>query len=271
MIKKRLIPVLLLKDGWLVQSKQFNKFRNLGNPVVAVKRLSEWAADELIYLDITKEGSYDLRRDDLKHPNRSDFLEIIEDISEFSFMPITVGGRIRTLNDIEERLRRGADKVAINTIAIEDPSFVTKAAEEFGAQCIVVSIDAKKVDGRYKVFSHGGQTDTGKEASAWAKEVETLGAGEILINSIDRDGTRLGYDVPLIESVCSVTKIPVIALGGADDWDDFEDLLEETSVDAVAAANIFHYTDQSVYLAKKQLFDSGFNVREPFIINIDRI
>ena len=147
MKKKRLIPVLLLRNGWLVQSKQFKRYQNLGNPVSAVKRLSEWASDELIYLDISRGGYHDLRRDDLGHPNRSGILEIIEDVSKVAFMPITVGGGIRSLNDIEQRLSVGADKVAINSAALENPTFIETAAKEFGAQCIVVSIDFRSLEG----------------------------------------------------------------------------------------------------------------------------
>ncbi|MFZ4703581.1 MAG: HisA/HisF-related TIM barrel protein, partial [Candidatus Methylumidiphilus sp.] len=171
MKKNRLIPVLLLRNGWLVQSKQFRRYQNLGNPISAVKRLSEWASDELIYLDISNGDSYDMRRDDLGHPNRHSILEIIEDVSKVAFMPITVGGRIRTLQDIEERLSFGADKVAINTIAIEDPQFVQTAAKEFGSQCIVVSIDVKKQDETLLVMGHGGQKPTSYAPEDWAKTV----------------------------------------------------------------------------------------------------
>ncbi len=268
MKKNRLIPVLLLKDGWLVQSKGFSRHQNLGNPTIAVKRLSEWAADELIYLDISSgEATYDLRRDDLKHPNRHNFLDIIEDVSKCTFMPITVGGNIRSLNDIEDRLKRGADKISINTKPLNDKSFITEAAKEFGAQCIVVSIDTKVINEKHIVMKHGGKEVTDFTAIEWAKISEDMGAGEILLNSVDRDGKRTGYDIPLLTLLSDTVKIPVIALGGVGEWQDFEDALSETNVDAVAAANIFHYTDQSVYLAKKHLFDRGCNVRRPFITN----
>lgn len=268
MKKKRLIPVLLLRNGWLVQSKQFRRYQNLGNPISAVKRLSEWASDELIYLDISSEDVHDLRRDDLAHPNRQSFLEIIDDVSKVAHMPITVGGRIRTLEDIEKRLSCGADKVAINTIALESPDFIEAAAKEFGSQCIVVSIDVKAIDGAPRVVARGGKERAAHTPDEWARTVEALGAGEILLNSVDRDGMRGGYDIELLNSVVTCVRIPVIAMGGVGEWEHFAQALRETNVDAVAAANIFHYSDQSVFLAKKFLAENGLNVRRPDLMNI---
>jgi len=266
MKKNRLIPVLLLKNGFLVQSKEFSRYQNLGDPITAVKRLSDWACDELIYLDITREGNYDLGRDDKGHPNRSNIIDIIRDVSKFCLMPITFGGRIRSIEDIALRITNGADKVAMNTWALEDPRFITEAAKEFGSQCIVISIDAKLVDGKYIVMSHGGKQSTSYQAVQWAKQAEECGAGEILINSIDRDGMKNGYDLELIDTVSRAVKIPVIALGGVGEWMHFAEALEKTKVDAIAAANIFHYYDQSVYVAKKFLYDRGLNVRPPDVI-----
>ena len=269
MKKKRLIPVLLLRNGWLVQSKQFRRYQNLGNPVSAVKRLSEWASDELIYLDITRDDSYDLRRDDLGHPNRHSIFEIIEDVSKVAFMPITVGGGIRTLHDIERRLALGADKISVNTAAIEDPQFIEAAAREFGSQCIVVSIDVKMMDeNRHAVVARGGMQSTSYTPQDWAKQVEQRGAGEILLNSIDRDGMKNGYDLALLDQVAGSVRIPVIACGGVGDWAHLADALEQTCVDAVAAANIFHYSDQSIFLAKKYLYERGLNVRSPDLLVI---
>jgi cyclase len=259
--KNRLIPVLLLRNGWLVQSRGFKKYQNLGNPVFSVRRLSEWASDELIYLDISREESYDLRRDDLGHPNRQSFLDIIADVAGQTFMPITVGGRIRTAKDIEDRLKRGADKISINTVAVQDPSFIHQAARQFGSQCIVISMDIKLVDGRYTVMTEGGIRNTGMGPVEWARRVELEGAGEILLNSIDRDGMRNGYDIELLALVADAVSLPVIACGGVGEWEHFGEALAKTQVDAVAAANIFQYTDQSVYLAKKYLYENGFNVR----------
>ena len=266
MKKKRLIPVLLLKNGWLVQSKGFKRYQNLGNPITAVKRLSEWASDELIYLDITRDNVYDMRRDDIRHPNRGSLFEIIEDVSKMAFMPITVGGRVKTVADIEQRLKVGADKVAINSEAIRTPAFIGEGARQFGSQCIVISIDVKRVDGKPMVFSEGGTEATGLDAVEWAKRAESEGAGEIFLNSIDRDGAKTGYDIELLSAVSSSVAIPVIGCGGVGEWSHFAEALDKSNVDAVAAANIFHYTDQSVYLAKKFLADKGYNVRSPDLL-----
>ncbi|KKP59990.1 MAG: Imidazole glycerol phosphate synthase subunit [Candidatus Gottesmanbacteria bacterium GW2011_GWA1_34_13] len=270
MKKKRLVPVLLLKNGWLVQSKQFKRFQNLGNPVTSVKRLSEWAADELIYLDISRNKNYDLRRNDIHNPNRNNFLDIINDVSKVALMPITVGGGIKNLNDIEIRLKKGADKISINTIALKKPKFISESAHEFGSQCIVVSIDVKKINNKYIVMSEYGLKPTCYNPVDWAKTVENFGAGEILLNSVDRDGVKNGYDIHLIKEVADCVKIPIIACGGVGEWSHFAEALTKTKVDAIAAANIFQYTDQSVYLAKKYLFENGFNVRSPDLILIDK-
>jgi imidazole glycerol-phosphate synthase subunit HisF len=271
MKKKRLIPVLLLKNGFLVQSKSFARYQNLGNPVTSVKRLSEWAADELIYIDISRDSVYDMRRNDLGHHNRDSLFDIIKDVSEVCHMPIALGGKIRTIEDIRVRLSCGADKVTINTQALEDPAFIRAGAEEFGSQCIVVSIDVKLTDGKYAVMADGGRVPTKYGPVEWAKIVQEHGAGEILLNSIDRDGMRTGYDIDLIGPVADAVKIPVIAMGGVGEWEHFEEALKKTNVDAVAAANIFHYTDQSVYLAKKHLYERGYNVRPPVIYeNLDK-
>lgn len=268
MKKKRLIPVLLLRNGWLVQSKQFKRYQNLGNPISAVKRLSEWASDELIYLDITRDDSYDMRRDDLAHPNRNSILDIIADVSKVAFMPITVGGRIRTLQDIEQRLSLGADKISLNTSAIDNPQFIEFAAREFGSQCIVVSIDVKLVEESYRVVTRGLSQITDLAPEEWACRVEQLGAGEVLVNSVDRDGMKNGYDLDLLDRVMRRVRIPVIACGGVGDWEHLAEALEQTDVDAVAAANIFHYSDQSVYLAKKYLHERGLNVRPADLLAI---
>lgn len=268
MKKHRVIPVLLLRNGFLVQSKQFKRYQNLGNPVTAVKRLSEWGSDELIYLDISRDDTYDMRRDDLGHANRNSVFEIIEDVSKNAFMPITFGGRIRTMHDIERRLALGADKIAINTKALDEPDFISAAAREFGAQCIVVSIDVRlEEDGVHRVRRDGNREATGLTAVDWARRVEQLGAGEILLNSIDRDGMKTGYDLPLLDAVSRAVRIPVIGCGGVGEWAHLVEGLQHTAVDAVAAANIFHYSDQSVYLARQHLFEAGVNVRSPELLN----
>ncbi len=166
MLKKRLIPIVLLKNGWVVQSKLFKEYQNLGNPLQTVKRLSEWCSDELIYLDISKDNNYDIKRNDQNYPNRKNFIEIISDVSKVSFMPLTVGGKIKNLNDIELRLKEGADKVSINTYAFRDKKFIKYAAKEFGSQCIVISIDVKKINNNYKVFVNG--------AGAWTRFIAMM-------------------------------------------------------------------------------------------------
>lgn len=269
MKKNRVIPVLLLRNGFLVQSKQFKRYQNLGNPITAVKRLSEWGSDELVYLDISRDDTHDMRRDDLGHHNRDNIFDIIEDVSKAAFMPITVGGRIRSLQDIEKRLSLGADKISINTMALDQPDFIELAAREFGAQCIVVSMDVRlEEDGVHRVRRDGNREATPYTAAEWARRVQELGAGEILLNAIDRDGMKNGYDIPLLDEVGSAVRIPVIACGGVGEWGHFAEALQQTRVDAVAAANIFHYSDQSVYLAKKHLFEQGLNVRSPELLEI---
>jgi cyclase len=264
MKKKRLIPVVLLRNGWLVQSKEFKRYQNIGNPMSSVKRFSEWESDELIYLNISRDESFDMRRDDLGHPNHNSLISILEDVSKVTFMPITVGGGIRTLEDIQTRLSICADKVSINTQALADPSFIYSSSREFGSQCIIVSIDARRIDNHYVVMGDGGREMTSHHVKDWAKKMEDSGAGELLINSVDRDGTKTGYDIELLDEVANSVKIPVIALGGVGDFSHFAEALSETNVDAVAAANIFQYMDQSVFLAKNYLTDRAYNIRKIF-------
>lgn len=260
MLKNRLIPVLYLKNGLLVRSEKFKFHQVIGNPVAQVERYNSWNVDELIYIDITKDEEYTLKRDDLKMKDSKTIFEIIAKVSEKCFMPLTVGGKIRTIEDIKKRLQGGADKVTINTVAIENPNFITEAAKIFGSQCIVVSIDFKKTNEGYEVYYNHGEKSTGKNPVEWAKQVEKLGAGEIFLNSIDRDGTAEGYDLELIKKVNDAVNIPVIACGGVGEFDDFKKGLN-TGASAVAAGNIFNFTEHSYKFAKKELKDEGFNVR----------
>jgi len=269
MKKRRLIPVLLLKNGWLVQSRGFKRYQNLGNPIMAVKRISEWGSDEVIYLDISKDENYDLRRNDQNYPNRRTFLEIIEDVAKVTFMPLAVGGKIGCLEDIEKRLKLGADKITINSKAISNPTFVEMAAKEFGSQCIVVSIDFKIHKNQYCVYNHKNDQPTDIEVLEFGQRMEKSGAGEVLLNSVDRDGMKTGYDLQLLKHVSDKIRIPVVACGGVGEWIHFLEALEQTNVDAVAAANIFHHRDQSVFLAKQYLFEHKANIRKPDLINID--
>ena len=268
MKKKRIIPVLLLRNGVLVQSRGFKRYQSLGNPTAAVKRLSEWASDELIYLDISREDTFTPQRADMGHAPHRSILEVVADVAKVTFMPITIGGRISTLQAIEERLKLGADKISINTFAVEAPDFIELAAREFGSQCVVVSIDARSQGGSYEVFVNGGRVATGLDPVQWARRAQDLGAGEILINSIERDGAKNGYDLELVGRVAAAVSVPVIACGGVGEWSHFADALRDTAVDAVAAANIFHHSDQSVYHARKYLYDLNLNVRRPDLLNV---
>ncbi len=244
MKKKRLIPVLLLRN--------------------------DWDSDELIYIDITRDGVYDMNRDDKKHPNRANIVDIVRDVSKFCSMPLTFGGNIRTIEDIAVRVSNGADKVSINTKPLDEPGFITQAAKEFGSQAIVVCMDVKKIDNKYRVMRDGGKNPTPHDPIHWAKQIEELGAGEILVQCVDRDGTMEGYDLELMDNVAAAVKVPVIALGGAGDWEHFGEALQKTRIDAVAAANIFHYRDQSMYLAKTYLHENGFNTRPPALVSLKR-
>jgi imidazole glycerol-phosphate synthase subunit HisF len=261
-LKRRVIPCILLRNGVIVQSKQFKRWQLLGNPTTAVRRLSDWAADELVYLDISAERVYDLRRDDLKSPNRQSIVEIIRDVAEHAFMPLTFGGGIRTMADVADLIASGADKVAINTQALAQPDFIGDAAREFGSQCIVVSVDVRENgSGGWEVFADRGKEPTGRDVLEWVAEAEQQGAGEIFLNSIDRDGTGRGYDLELVAKVVDRVTIPVIACGGVGRWEHFAEALEHTDVSAVSAANIFHYTENSVRTAKTFLSEQRDDVR----------
>jgi cyclase len=265
MLKNRLIPVVLMRGGVCVQSKRFSRYQRLGNPTTIVERLSDWASDELIYLDISDEDDYDLGRDDLREQSQSDPLSILGEVAKRCFMPLTFGGGIRTLDDIARRVQLGADKVAINSQGLKDPDFIDAAAKEFGSQCIVICIDAKRIESDWNVLSDAGRNATGRTAAAWAREAVDRGAGEILVQSIDNDGAGQGFDIPLIQSVVSACSAPVIALGGVGCWEHFVEAIEIGGASAVAAANIFNYTENSVFKAKQHLYGAGCNVRKPTI------
>lgn len=257
--------MLFLKHGWLVRSELFRIHQNLGNPVAQVERYNDWNVDELIYIDITPGDFYDRQRTDLGgdgSQNPAVLSEIISLVASKCFMPLTFGGKIRTLEDIRVRLGRGADKITLNTRALEDPSFITSAAHEFGSQAIVVSIDVRRDSSSHlEVFGSFGAQPTGRDPVEWAREAQDRGAGEIFLNSIDRDGTAEGYDVALINAVVSATTIPVIACGGAGSYSDFSGLMRDTDVSAVAAGNIFHFREMAYPLAKQTLRKAGANVR----------
>lgn len=246
MLTKRIIPCLDVKEGRVVKGVKFVGLKDAGDPVEIAKRYDEEGADELTFLDITA-----------SHEKRKIILDVVEKTASSVFMPVTVGGGVRTLQDIRDLLNAGADKVSINTAAVERPRFVKEAAEKFGTQCIVVAIDVKEK----KVFTHGGRTSTGLDAVQWAKKMESYGAGEILLTSMDRDGTKLGYDLELTRSVVEATTIPVIASGGVGNLEHLYEGLTEGGADAVLAASIFHYQEYTIGEAKKFLTSRGVCVR----------
>ncbi len=263
MIKKRLIPVLLLKNGFLVRSQNFQYHNSVGNPLVQTSRYNDWAVDELIYIDITRDKVYDLRRNDQKLRQVTDPVEILRIISKTCFMPLTFGGGIKTLEDMAIRFENGADKIMINTVCFENSEIITAAARKFGSQAVVVGIDVKlNSKGSYEVYSHQGKEPTGKTPEEWASFVERKGAGEIFINNIDRDGTGQGYDLELIRRVVDSTTLPVIACGGVGKYEDFVEGVKKGGAAAVAAANIFNFKELSDRNAKRILLREGVEVRQ---------
>ena len=251
MLKRRLIPTLLYKDFGLVKGVAFDSWRRVGSPVQTVKVYNMREVDELIFLDITATAQ-DRRPD----------LGVIDDLADECFMPLTVGGGIRDVDDVGRLLEVGADKVALNTAAVEDPGLIGRITARFGSQCLVASIDARHIGNRYEVFTRSGTYAAGLDPVAHAREVEAQGAGEILITSIDRDGTMQGYDIPLLRSVSDAVGIPVIASGGAGNYGHLLEAFREAKASAVAAASMFHFTEQTPREAKDHLGRHGIPVRE---------
>ncbi|MDZ4677669.1 MAG: imidazole glycerol phosphate synthase cyclase subunit [Oligoflexia bacterium] len=261
MLKHRMIPCLFLRNGVLVQSRSFKRYQLLGNPIVAVDRYNQWGVDELVYIDMTPGAYAGIGRDDVALHGRTNILDIIKDVSKKCFMPLTFGGGIRTLEDIGQRLSVGADKITVNTIAVDRPEFISESAKEFGSQCIILSIDAKLNEQGKHIVMRGGKTATELDVVEWAKKGEELGSGEIFLNSVDRDGTAQGYDIELIKKVSDAVNIPVIACGGVGNWGHLAEGITNGGASAVAAANIFSYKEQSILEAKKFLVDAGLNFR----------
>jgi imidazole glycerol-phosphate synthase subunit HisF len=255
MFKVRLIPCLDVKDGRVVKGVQFVDLRDAGDPVEAAVAYDAAGADELCFLDITA-----------SHENRGTILDVVQRTAEACFMPLTVGGGVRTLDDIRALLKSGADKVSINTAAVSNRGFVREAADKFGNQCIVVAIDAKKVSqtgesDRWEIFTHGGRKPTGLDATAYAREVVALGAGEILLTSMDRDGTKQGFDIALTRAVADAVSVPVIASGGVGTLDHLVAGIRDGHASAVLAASIFHFGEFSVRQAKDHMARAGLPVR----------
>lgn len=251
MLKRRLIPSLLLKDGRCVKTIKFDAVRDVGNPITAARVYDAQGADELIFLDITASSE-----------GRGTLYGIVAQIAEQCFMPLTVGGGVRNIRDIRQLLQAGADKVSINTAAVENPAFVRDAAEAFGRQCIVVSIDARVLaPRRYEVFSYRATKSTGLNPIEWAKRMADSGAGEILITSVEQDGTMKGYDLELVRAVADAVGVPVIASGGCGTLQHLVDGITHGHASAVSAASLFHFTDQSVIKAKSFMKLAGLEVR----------
>ena len=250
MLAKRIIPCLDVKDGRVVKGTQFVDLRDAGNPVEIAKIYDQQGADEIAFLDIT--ASYE-KRDIL--------LDIVRRTAEEIFIPLTVGGGVRRMEDIRTLLKAGADKVSVNTAAVRDPHFVERASKRFGCQCIVIAIDAKRRGDTWEVFTHGGRVPTGIDALVWAKKMEELGAGEILLTSMDRDGTKDGYDIELTRTISEQVSIPVIASGGVGTLEHLYEGLALGKASAVLAASIFHYKEYSIAQVKSFLKEKGVVVR----------
>ena len=251
MLTKRIIPCLDVTAGRVVKGVNFVGLRDAGDPVEIARRYDEQGADELTFLDITASSD-----------ERDIILHVIESVAEQVFIPLTVGGGVRAVEDVRRLLNAGADKVSINTAALQNPQLVADASGRYGAQCIVCAIDAKAAaPGRWEVFTHGGRKPTGRDAVAWAREVEALGAGEILLTSMDRDGTRQGFDLALTRAVSEAVGVPVIASGGVGTLQHLADGVTEGRADAVLAASIFHFGEFTVGEAKRYMAERGIPVR----------
>ena len=255
MLAKRVIPCLDVHDGHVTRGVQFGKaeageLRNVGDPVELAVRYNQQGADEMVFFDITASAH-----------GRATMVEVIERSADQCFMPLTVGGGIRTVEDMNLMLKAGADKVSINSAALANPELIREGAEKFGSQCIVVSIDAKRAGDGWQVFSHGGRKDTGRQALAWARKAVDLGAGEIVLNSIDADGTKAGFDLEITRLISESVGVPVVASGGAGELQHLSDVLLQGKADAVLAASIFHFQEYTVLDVKQFLANQNIPVR----------
>lgn len=251
MITKRIIPCLDVKNGRVVKGVNFENLNDVSSPVELGKYYSDCGADELVFYDITASSD-----------GRKLFTDILKEVASNIFIPLTVGGGINTIEDFDRVLKCGADKVSVNSGAIKNPDLITQAAKKYGDQCVVLSVDVKRVDGEFRVFAKGGREDTGMEAIGWIKACVEKGAGEVVVNSIDTDGVKKGFDIELLKAVQKVVKVPVIASGGAGSIDDFITLFKEIpEIDAGLAASIFHFGEVSIADLKKQMAKNNITVR----------
>jgi len=254
-LAKRIIPCLDVRDGRVVKGVQFVDIRDAGDPVEVARRYDKEGADEITFLDITASSD-----------DRETIVHVVEQVAEQVFIPLTVGGGIRTVDDVRRMLNAGADKVAINTAAVFNPEFVKEASDRVGSQCIVVAIDAKKVSeegqpNRWEIFTHGGRKPTGLDAIEWSKKMADYGAGEILLTSMDRDGTKVGFDLELTAAISDAVNVPVIASGGVGNLDHLAEGVLQGKADAVLAASIFHFAEYTVEQAKLHMQSKGIEVR----------
>ena len=251
MLAKRIIPCLDVRDGKVVKGINFVGIKEVGDPVELAKQYSDSGADEIVFLDITA-----------SHEGRATMLDVVRRTAEVVFVPLTVGGGIRTIDDVRDTLRAGSDKVGINSAAVRNPELINEAAKLFGRQCIVAAVDAKRVDdGSWHVVINGGRIDTGKDLLEWVQELEERGAGEILLTSMEADGTKAGYDLEMTKAVCDLVNIPVIASGGAGSVDDFADVFAATGCDAALAASLFHYGELTIDEVKDAMRARGIPAR----------
>lgn len=251
MLAKRIIPCLDVKDGKVVKGRNFVNLEYAGNAVELAKKYNEQSADELVFLDIT--ASFE---------ERKTMVEVVKNVAKQVFIPLTVGGGVNTIEDMRNLLSAGADKISVNTAAVKNPNLVKEAAEKFGSQCVVVAIDAKRKNNSWKVYIKGGREATGIDAIGWAKKVENLGAGEILLTSMDKDGTKQGYDLELTKIISESVNIPVIASGGAGTLESINDVFAKGKADAALAASIFHYGKFTIKDVKDYLSDNNIVVRK---------
>ena len=250
MLAKRIIPCLDVRDGRVVKGVNFVGIKDVGDPVECAAMYDSQGADEIVFLDITA-----------THEGRGTIVDVVRKTAKKVFVPLTVGGGIRTVEDFREILRAGADKVSVNSSAVKNPKLIREAADKFGSQCVVVAIDAKRINGCFRVVVHGGRIDTGLDAIEWAKQAEKLGAGEILLTSMDADGTKNGFDLELLQAVTGAVHIPVIASGGCGRLEHFSEVFQKTGADAALAASLFHYRELTVGQVKEHLKENNIPVR----------
>lgn len=250
MLAKRIIPCLDVDNGRVKKGVNFVNLMDVGDPTEIAAEYQKQGADELVFLDITATNEH-----------RKTMVDIVESVSSQVFMPLTIGGGVQDISDIQRLLKAGADKVAINSAAVSDPQLITEGAEKFGNQCIVVAIDVKKTNGKYLVHTHGGKKATDLDAIKWAKNVVELGAGELLITSMDKDGTKDGFDIELYQAINQVVNVPIIASGGAGKVEDFSEVFKKADVDGALAASVFHFGELSINNVKKAVKKAGVTVR----------